>query len=169
VVSHAFCVTVQGVMLWKLLNEGLRVHHHEAYGGCSRCPVGGSDPFHVCCCRSMFWHGYHRSECVAVGGHRILGVQRQVRAHDEVEMETFSPDQQPLKVILETKHRAGKTVTVVYGFVGKDEDINQLGKALKNHCGTGGSVKDGEIIIQGDHRQKVFQYLKQKGYNKAKL
>jgi len=89
--------------------------------------------------------------------------------HDEVEMETFSPDQQPLKVILETKHRAGKTVTVVYGFVGKDEDRIQLGKALKNHCGTGGSVKDGEIIIQGDHRQKVFQFLTQKGYNKAKL
>jgi len=89
--------------------------------------------------------------------------------HDEVETETLSPDQQPLKVILETKHRAGKTVTVVYGFVGKEEDMNLLGKALKNHCGTGGSVKDGEIIIQGDHRQKAFQYLKQKGFNKVKL
>jgi translation initiation factor 1 len=89
--------------------------------------------------------------------------------HDEVEIETLTADQQPLKVLLETKHRAGKTVTVVYGFVGKDDDMNQLGKALKNHCGTGGSVKDGEIIIQGDHRQKVFQYLKQKGYHKAKL
>lgn len=89
--------------------------------------------------------------------------------NEEVEIETCTPDQQPLKVILETKHRAGKTVTVIYGFVGKEEDMNQLGKALKNHCGTGGSVKDGEIIIQGDHRQKIFQYLKQKGYNKTKL
>ncbi len=77
--------------------------------------------------------------------------------------------EQPLRVILETKHRAGKTVTIVYGFQGKEEDMNTLGKALKNHCGTGGSVKDGEIIIQGDHRQKVFQFLKQKGYNKTKL
>ena len=82
---------------------------------------------------------------------------------------TLAPAEQPLRVILETKHRAGKTVTIVYGFEGNEDDMNALGKALKNHCGTGGSVKDGEIIIQGDHRQKVFQYLKQKGYNKAKL
>jgi translation initiation factor 1 len=88
---------------------------------------------------------------------------------EEVVAETLAPDQQTLRVILETKHRAGKTVTIVYGFQGKEEDMNLLGKALKNHCGTGGSVKDGEIIIQGDHRQKAFEYLKKKGYNKAKL
>jgi translation initiation factor 1 len=88
---------------------------------------------------------------------------------NEEPIETLSIAEQPLRVILETKHRAGKTVTIVYGFVGGEEDMNVLGKALKNHCGTGGSVKDGEIIVQGDHRQKVFQYLKQKGYNKAKL
>lgn len=82
---------------------------------------------------------------------------------------TLAPAEQPLRVLLETKHRAGKTVTIVYGFEGNEDDMNALGKALKNHCGTGGSVKDGEIIIQGDHRQKVFQYLKQKGYTKAKL
>jgi translation initiation factor 1 len=82
---------------------------------------------------------------------------------------TLSPAEQLLRVILETKHRAGKTVTIVYGFEGADADLEALGKALKNFCGTGGSVKDGEIIVQGDHRQKVFQYLKQKGYNKAKL
>ncbi len=89
-------------------------------------------------------------------------------SNDEV-VETLAIAEQPLRVILETKHRAGKTVTIVYGFVGNEDDMNVLGKALKNHCGTGGSVKDGEIIIQGDHRQKVFQYLKQKGYSKAKL
>jgi translation initiation factor 1 len=88
---------------------------------------------------------------------------------EEAVVETLAPDQQPLRVILETKHRAGKTVTIVYGFQGKEEDMSLLGKALKNHCGTGGSVKDGEIIIQGDHRQKAFEYLKKKGYNKAKL
>ena len=88
---------------------------------------------------------------------------------EEVVVETLAPDQQPLRVILETKHRAGKTVTIVYGFQGKEEDMNLLGKTLKNHCGTGGSVKDGEIIIQGDHRQKAFDYLKKKGFNKAKL
>ena len=84
-------------------------------------------------------------------------------------IETLNNANQPLRVILETKHRAGKTVTIVYGFVGSEKDMNILGKALKNHCGTGGSVKEGEIIIQGDHRQKVFQFLKQKGYAKAKL
>jgi translation initiation factor 1 len=88
---------------------------------------------------------------------------------EEEAIDTLTPAEQPLRVILETKHRAGKTVTIVYGFVGSEEDMNALGKALKNQCGTGGSVKDGEIIIQGDHRQKVFQYLKQKGYHKAKL
>ena len=85
------------------------------------------------------------------------------------EKSTLPAAEQLLRVILETKHRAGKTVTIVYGFEGAESDLEALGKALKNFCGTGGSVKDGEIIIQGDHRQKVFQYLKQKGYNKAKL
>jgi len=82
---------------------------------------------------------------------------------------TLDPAEQMLRVILETKHRAGKTVTIVYGFEGADADLEALGKALKNFCGTGGAVKDGEIIIQGDHRQKVLQYLKHKGFNKAKL
>lgn len=82
---------------------------------------------------------------------------------------TLPSSEQLLRVILETKHRAGKTVTIVYGFEGAEDDLEGLGKALKNFCGTGGSIKEGEIIIQGDHRQKIFQYLKQKGYAKAKL
>ena len=92
-----------------------------------------------------------------------------IQPNAEAEKQTFAPEDQLLRVILETKHRAGKTVTIVYGFEGADADLEALGKALKNFCGTGGSVKDGEIIIQGDHRQKVFQYLKQKGFAKAKL
>jgi translation initiation factor 1 len=87
----------------------------------------------------------------------------------EATTETVAPPLQPLRVILETKHRAGKTVTIVSGFEGTEEDRNALGKSLKNHCGTGGAVKEGEIIIQGDHRQKVFQFLKSKGYSKTKL
>jgi translation initiation factor 1 len=92
-----------------------------------------------------------------------------IQPNAEEEKQTLAPEEQLLRVILETKHRAGKTVTIVYGFEGADADLEALGKALKNFCGTGGSVKDGEIIIQGDHRQKVFQYLKQKGFSKAKL
>jgi translation initiation factor 1 len=92
-----------------------------------------------------------------------------IQPNAEVEKQTLAPEDQLLRVILETKHRAGKTVTIVYGFEGADADLEALGKALKNHCGTGGAVKDGEIIIQGDHRQKVFQYLKQKGFAKVKL
>mgnify|MGYP000722041617 CR=1 FL=1 len=64
---------------------------------------------------------------------------------------------------------AGGIISAMYGFEGADADLEALGKALKNFCGTGGSVKDGEIIIQGDHRQKVFQYLQKNGYKKVKL
>ena len=92
-----------------------------------------------------------------------------IQPNAEAEKQTLAPEEQVLRVILETKHRAGKTVTIMYGFEGANADLEALGKALKNFCGTGGSVKDGEIIIQGDHRQKVFQYLKQKGFTKAKL
>lgn len=84
------------------------------------------------------------------------------------ERETLPPAQQNLRVKLETKHRAGKTVTLVDGFVGTDDDAEKLGKQLKNLCGTGGSVKDGEIIVQGDHREKVLQFLIKNGYSKTK-
>ncbi len=82
--------------------------------------------------------------------------------------ETLQPAQQKLKVKLDNKRRAGKTVTLVDGFIGKEEDLEDLGKKLKSFCGTGGSAKDGEIIVQGDQREKVLQWLIKNGYKLAK-
>ncbi|GEO10689.1 translation initiation factor [Segetibacter aerophilus] len=82
--------------------------------------------------------------------------------------ETLPPNQQKLKVRLDTKQRAGKAVTLVDNFIGKEEDVEDLGKKLKNFCGTGGSVKDMEIIIQGDQREKVLQWLIKNGYKNTK-
>ena len=87
---------------------------------------------------------------------------------DQTPEETLAPKQQKLKVRLDTKQRAGKAVTLVEGFSGKAEDLEQLGKQLKTHCGTGGSVKDGQIIIQGDQRDKITQWLIAKGYSSTK-
>jgi translation initiation factor 1 len=82
--------------------------------------------------------------------------------------ETLVPEQQKLRIWLETKHRAGKAATVVKGFIGIDDDLEFLGKKLKSFCGTGGSAKDGEIIIQGDQREKVLQWLLKNGYKQTK-
>ncbi len=76
-------------------------------------------------------------------------------------------EDQKLKVTVDKKHRAGKVVTLIIGFAGKEEDIQELSKKLKSFCGTGGSVKDGTIIIQGDNKEKVFQWLFKNGYKQV--
>lgn len=85
-------------------------------------------------------------------------------ADDLEDRDTLPSDKQKLKVLLDKKARKGKVVTVVEGFVGQDEDLQALAKLLKQKCGVGGSAKDGEILIQGDFKQKIFEILKEKGY-----
>lgn len=89
-------------------------------------------------------------------------------ASTEPEPETLPPAQQRLRLRLDTRHRGGKAVTLVEGFQGREADLTELGKRLKNHCGTGGSVKDGQVLIQGDQRTKMLQWLKDNGYSQTK-
>ena len=86
------------------------------------------------------------------------------QTEEETAQETLPPSRQKLIVTLDRRNRGGKQVTLVSGFIGTPEDLSDLGKTLKIKCGVGGTAKDGQVTIQGDHRDKVTTLLKEMGY-----
>lgn len=85
-------------------------------------------------------------------------------SEDPGEESTPPPNQQDLRVLIDRKQRRGKEVTLITGFVGTEEDRKALGKMLKTKCGGGGAVKNGEIMVQGNHRDTIIEILKKQGY-----
>lgn len=88
---------------------------------------------------------------------------------NEIEEDTLPKEKQLLRILLDKRNRGGKAVTLVTGFRGTTDDLTALGKFLKVKCGVGGSAKDGEIIVQGDLRQKVLEILQKEGYVKSRI
>jgi len=93
----------------------------------------------------------------------------QYETDDAEDAETLPKEKQALRISLDKRNRGGKKVTLITGFIGKEENLEDLGKWLKVKCGVGGSAKDGEIIIQGDFRNKICEILQKDGYQKAKI
>lgn len=91
------------------------------------------------------------------------------REEDPTEEKTLPAEKQRLRITLDRRNRKGKAVTLIAGFEGTAADLEKLEKLLKTKCGVGGSAKDGEIIVQGDHRQKVLEILQKEGYAKSRI
>jgi translation initiation factor 1 len=94
----------------------------------------------------------------------VFSTNEDFEMESEDTLETLAPQEQQLEALFSNKGRGGKTVTVLKGFVGTAEDLKSLGKKIKTKCGVGGSVKDGEILIQGNYRDKIITLLKKEGY-----
>ena len=116
------------------------------------------------------WDGWNKrlpynSNCIFLKAKRIEIESKGGLKYYQADGDGYkSNEKQVMKVKLDTKQRAGKVVTLVEGFVGKTDDLEALGKMLKTKCGTGGAVKDGYLLIQGDYKQKVVMFLQQAGY-----
>ncbi|MDR2222874.1 MAG: translation initiation factor [Flavobacteriaceae bacterium] len=94
----------------------------------------------------------------------VFSTNKDFEFDTEENIETLSPNQQRLEAHLDKKNRGGKIATIIKGFIGSEEDLKDLAKKLKTLCGVGGSAKDGEIIIQGNFRDKIMDYLSKENY-----